>query len=517
MENTLNLYGKQRARRSLLQTATFRVLSQVATLLSTIALVRGMSEHDFGVLSLLYAFIPVVSTFASLGLEQTLRRYQPEYLRTGNLAGASWLLRVIVTGRLLTNVLVIGIVLLAWQWVAPIFHIDPYRFEFILFAVVVLLHFQTRIMQLALGSHMLHGYAVGCFALLPAMKFVGYMVLIWQHQFTLKAAILVDTVAYGVAYAGLFYAQWKYCRPPPGSGSFRPTPEDRKRFISYGFYNNFNDAGSFLLTTRSDNFFIAALINPVAVGAYAFYTRLNEMLANASPTRLFENVINPLFFATPPEEAKKRIPRYFTLMINTSLLLQWPVLVFTFAYNREIVDLMFAGKFREYSSLLPMIVAFSTCNLFSIPSTLAAQYAEKARIILFSKVFSISQVVLIIMLLPKFGIYGATIAGGVSNILKNGFIWWHVRDTARWLNMRSVLVWGFLVWGVALAVCEGLKHILPAPQIVHIIMGAAVCGVAWLVYVRTPALSPSDREILGGVLKGKEARILRLSGLLPAK
>ena len=38
-----------------------------------------MSEQDFGIFNLLYAFIPVVSTLASLGLEQVLRRFQPEY------------------------------------------------------------------------------------------------------------------------------------------------------------------------------------------------------------------------------------------------------------------------------------------------------------------------------------------------------------------------------------------------------------------------------------------------------
>ena len=75
------LYSRERARRSLFNTIGYRAISQVATLLGYIVLVRALTEQSFGVLSLLYAFIPVVSTLASLGLEQTLRRFQPEYLR----------------------------------------------------------------------------------------------------------------------------------------------------------------------------------------------------------------------------------------------------------------------------------------------------------------------------------------------------------------------------------------------------------------------------------------------------
>ena len=77
------IYTGGHARRSLVDTVTFRLLSQITTPLALIIQVRGMTEHDFGVYSLLYTFIPVVGTLLSLGLEQVMMRYQPEYLRAG--------------------------------------------------------------------------------------------------------------------------------------------------------------------------------------------------------------------------------------------------------------------------------------------------------------------------------------------------------------------------------------------------------------------------------------------------
>jgi len=58
---------------------------------------------------------------------------------------------------------------------------------------------------------------------------------------------------------------------------------ERKRLLRYGLFNNFNDAGTFFLESRVDNFFIAGFMNAVSVGIYSFYLRLNEMAMNMLP------------------------------------------------------------------------------------------------------------------------------------------------------------------------------------------------------------------------------------------
>jgi O-antigen/teichoic acid export membrane protein len=509
------LYTRDKARRSLLDTATYRAISQVTTFLAYIVLVRGMSEHDFGVLNLLYAFIPVVGTFASFGLEQTLRRFQPEYLRAGNRAAAAWLVRFVASARFGTNVVLLALVLLAWNLVAPLFKLTPYRGEFALFCVLVMLHFQLRILQLTLASHMLHRFSVGSGAILSAVKFAAYFGLYSFHNLTLQNAIFVDTLAYGLAFLVLKTAHLRYCRVPGPIAPFRPDPIERRRLVRYGFYNNFNDAGTFVLNARSDNFFIAALLDPVAVGTYAFYTRLREMTFHLLPVNVFENVIQPLFFATRAEDARERIPRYFSLLLNANLLLQLPVLAYGTVYHAEIVTVLFGGKFLDSSWLLPVVLAFATGNVIATPVTLVAQYEEKAAIILLSKIFAIYNVVALLVLLPVAGLYGAAIATGTAQVMKNLFIWWHVRDAARWTNATWVLLTTLGVWGATVLVCQGVKGVIAAPPIVHMIFGILICGVAWLIYVRSPVLSTSDREILATVLRGREKRALRWLGVMP--
>jgi O-antigen/teichoic acid export membrane protein len=514
----MSFYNSGKARRSLIDTVSYRALSQLATVLGLVVMVRAMPKEDFGVFNLLYAFIPVISTVASLGLEQVLRRYQPEYLRAGNVAGAAWLVRFVVSTRFATNILVMAAVLLAWNLIAPIFKLGEYRTAFASFTLLALLFFQSRILQLSLSSHMLHRFAVGSVAILSVAKLIAYVVMAWFGTLTLEKAILADTIGYVLSYAFLSIAHRKYAKPDVPVSNYRPPPQERRRLIRYGVYNNFNDAGVLLLYSTADNFFIAAFIDPISVGVYAFYTRLNLMTLNLLPLKLFDNIVQPMLFSLSREDASRRMPQIFSFLLNMNFMIQWPVFAFALAYHAEIVQVVFGGKFIEHSWLLPLIVGFATLNVIADPVTLVAQYEEKAGIILLSKLTALYNLLALFLLVPALGIYGAALASGSSQALKNFFIWWHVRDRARWINVGAALLSSVAVWGAAVAVCYALKYVLPVHALVQLILGGVIFAVAGLIYIRTPALSASDRTILGSVLKGREGAILQRLGLLmPAK
>jgi polysaccharide transporter, PST family len=510
------IYTRGRARRSLIDTVAFRVVSQAATVLGLIVVVRGMSEQQFGIYSLMYSFIPVIGTVLSLGLEQVLLRYQPEYLRNGNKAAAAWLMRVIALARLSANVVIILVVLLCWYYVAPLFKLTPYRSVFAIFSFLILLHFQSRILQLALASHMMHRYSVGSMSTLSIVKLIGYCVLLVLHKLTLEAAIFADMLAYAVAYVAMRIAYNKQCLTPDARVPYSPDPEERKRLFRYGFYNNFNDAGIFLLYSTMDNFFIAAYLDTLSVGIYNFYGRLRQMVLNVLPAKLFETIIQPMFFAIPADRADRNIPRFFSFLLNMNLLLQWPALAFATAYHQEIVQVVFHGKFVEQSWLLPVVMAFGTLNVISDPVSLVAQYEEKAHILLLSKVFAGYNVLAMFVLVPLMGIYGAALAAGTAQTMKSFFIWWYVRKRAVWTNARAALLSSIGVWGATVGICYGLKAFLPATPLIRLLMGVAVFVVAGLIYVRTPALSASDRDLLRSIVPDKAARIMRRAGLITA-
>lgn len=510
------IYTRGRARRSLIDTVTFRVVSQITTAVALIIQVRGMSEHDFGIYSLLYTFIPVIGTLLSLGLEQVMQRFQPEYLRAGNKVGAAWLMRMIASGRLAANILIIVIVLLCWNFIAPLFKLTPYRGTFAVFSFLILLQFQSRILQLALGSHMMHRYSVGSMSTLSMVKLITYGTLYVLHSLTLEAAIFADMLSYACAYMLLRITYNRYCLVPEARGPYRPTPEERKRLFRYGLYNNFNDAGVFLLYSTVDNFFIAAYLDTVSVGIYSFYGRLRQLVLNALPAKQFENIIQPMFFSIPADQAERNIPRFFSFLLNMNLLLQWPALAFATAYHHEIVQLVFHSKFIDKSWLLPVLMGFATLNVVADPVSLVAQYEERAHILLLSKLFAAYNILAMFLLVPFLGIYGAALAGGTAQTMKNFFIWWCVRKRASWTNARAALLSSIGLWGAVVGICYGLKQLFAVPALFQVLMGTVVFVTAGLIYIRSPALSASDRDILRSVTPDKAARLMQRVGFLPA-
>jgi O-antigen/teichoic acid export membrane protein len=511
------LYNRERARRAVFHTIGFRVLSQIATVVGYIVLVRGLSAYALGIYSLLYAVIPVAGTVASLGLEQTLKRFQPEFLRAGNLSGSAWLVRYVTVARLISTVALMVLLLAAWRVVAPLFGLQSHRSDFALLSLVVVLYFQVILLQGSLASHMLHRYSVGSAVVLSVSKLCAYALLFaTAGRLTLQSAILADTAAYVLTWAFLYVAHWRLCSPDSESQTYRPDADERRRMQRYALISNFSDASSLLLYVQTDNLFIAAFMNPVAVGTYAFYARLNEMTLNLIPIRLFENVVNPLFFSVPPEQAAERLPRYFTLLVNVSLLVQLPLIAFSVAYHREIVQVLFGGKFIEYSALLPVVVAFALSdNVISMPVTMVAQYEEKASIILKSQLFGLYQIAAMLTLIPLAGLYGAAIATGTLHLFRNAYVWWRVRDLARWQNWAAGVTLGPLIWGVTAGLCLMLKQISGLGALANMACGLAICAIAALIHIRSAAISRQDRAILAEVLHGREAALLQWLGMRP--
>jgi len=509
-------YDRSKARRSLFDTVAYRMLSQAATVLGYIILVRALNKRDFGVFNLLYSFIPLVGTLASLGLEQTLRRFQPEYLRLGARGAAAWLVKWVSRARLGTNLLILIGLLLAWNSLAPRFGLRAYRAEFEVFAILALLHFQTQILQLSLASYMLHRYSVGSVAMLSFGKLIWYSGLAAAGALTLRTAICADALAYACVYVFLISVYRRQCLAGTSDEIYRPSREERRRLFRYGAFNNFNDAGTLFLDSRMDNFFVAAFMSTVAVGIYAFYGRLAEMATNILPIRLFDNIIQPMFFAVKPTEADVRLPLYFTFLLNMNLLVQWPIVAFAACYHREIVWIGFGGKFIGSSWLLPLILGFATINCFATPVSLVAQYEEKTHIQLLSKVFAGYNVLAMLILIPKLGLYGAALASGSAQVLKNAFVWWHVRRRAVWVNAGPSIASSIAMWSATVAVCAGIKHTVALPPLVEVLIGMMIFGLVGLLYIRSPILCRSDRELLQNLFPGKESRMLRLLGFVPA-
>jgi O-antigen/teichoic acid export membrane protein len=508
---TNGLYTRKSARAAAFYALGFRIPGQAAALGSYVVLVRWLPEAEYGVYSLLYAMLPVIGTVMSFGMENTLGRYQPEYLRKGENRLANRLSRNIALLRLATSVMFLAAILVFWDEIAPFFDIAEYRDHFMLFALLIITHFQCHILSISLSAHLLHQYSVGLTAIFSVLKVVGYALAFWLQMFTLRAVILVDLAAYLILFACLKYAYSSKPDHRKGERTALP-PEEKKRLFRYAAYYSFNDVSALTLDTHKDNFFLAAMLDRVAVGAYSFAYRFNEVLGRLSPVYLLETVVQPLFVSLDHRKDSQKIQGYFSLLMTAAFTVRVPLLAFTAAYHRAIVEVLFGGRFLEYSYLLPMTALFAIGFVINVPVTLVAQQQEKAQFVLASKVFGLVGMAGSLLLIPVMGVLGAVIAGGTSILMKNLFIWWFVRDLARWHNAgrfawRAVLIWG----GFALAVLLQQPWVAAQPTL-ELATGLVIWSAFFLLQIRAAA-SADERRTVGDLFSGRERKLLRLLGV----
>ena len=74
--------------------------------------------------------------------------------------------------------MVLALIFAGWHLITPLFKLEPYRAEFAIFSVIILLFFQMRVLEISFSSHMLHKYSVGMYAVLAVAKLVGYSLFV---------------------------------------------------------------------------------------------------------------------------------------------------------------------------------------------------------------------------------------------------------------------------------------------------------------------------------------------------
>ena len=433
-----NLNLTQKAIKAAKYSILYRPLAQIVAGVSLIVLVRLLTEHDYGVYNLLYSLIALLGMVFSLGINNTLQRFIPEYYSRGEFILANNLYWCASLFRLITNVVFLGIVLLLWEYMGPLFKITDYKNYFLLFTIVILLHMQRGILETCLNSYFLQKYSQGLSVVFVLIKGLGYGIAL-HLQWDLWIVLLIDLLAYVVVFALLQVVYLKKIPKQGGKNRYFPT-EEKKRLKRYAFFYNFNDAGVGMLAANFDNFILVIFLNPVAVGAYAFCHRIIGMTVRLLPLNYLFDVIGPLFFVSNTGGKTEQTKKNFQLLIKIAYIFFFPLFLFFLFLGEELLMIAFGGKFIEYCPLLIALSFFELVNAFSIPVGLVAQLQERADVILYSKIFAIYNLLADIVFIQFWGIWGAVLATFTAVLAKNLYIWFFVKQEADFSGMGQFFV-----------------------------------------------------------------------------
>lgn len=504
-------FSIRRAKNAVLAVVALRPLRRAIGAFALIVLVRNIDESDYGAYQIYYSLIGFLGTIASLGIANTLARYLPEYFQKGEYRLAHRMVRTARRLRLFSNALILTVIWLFWRSLSSFLNIEAYADSYFVFAAVALTFFQSSLLVTVFSSYLMQKQALLIQIFFPVVKVLGYLV-VSEHGLDASTALGVDLIAYVLLFIGLTLVYRKHV--PTAGGRIAFSHDEAKRVLRYGFFYNFNDMGQFAVGNRIDNFFIASIMDVASVGAYALANRVLDIIRGFVPDTFFFDVIRPLFFTLNHNEDAARVTLYFQLLVKSSYIFLMPATAVVILAHSEIFDVVFGGKFLEYSALLAWVFVFATLTAFDRPLRLVVQLREKAAIVLIGKSIGIYNVVALLLLIPRFGVVGAAIATGSANIFQKIFLWWFVREHASFSGMGRFFLISLGFWtGYCVITSFAITFIDASFWRLSIVLVGAV--FSWLLYLRMPLLSYTELATIAKTLRRRHRVWLVRLGLLP--
>ncbi len=474
-----------------------KLITPLITFLISVVIVRVLSVEAFGVYNILFAIMGYVGLVSSLGLIHILKRYIPEFMQKGE---ASHVLKTVRFGLLTRAVLAVLCSMLLLALSGPmgrLFKIEALSSYAVFLTLGVLFFLEAQLLGVALVSLFMHPLFV--IAQIGYTLFRGALVVALLKWGTgLRGLLVGETAAFAVLVLiqGILY--WKkYALPNKG---VRGGPFPFRRLLRYGGFCYFNEFGEQILDVETDFFIITAFLGSHMVGLYAFATETIKMISRWMPHRLLMDVITPAFYTRYSKKGDaQELGRLFNLITKLILFFFLPVAAGLFVLGDKLITYIYDPKYLEALGLLWIVTAFSLVNSFNYPLGLVVESIERVEIHLYSKIFSVYNLIGDILVVRRFGVTGVALVTGSAVFLKMLFTIFFARKYVFFsMDWKAVLRISLNAAGTGLAV----YFMKPLITNLWTFLAVLACGgLLFLVFsFLNPSFSRDEQDMINRVI-----------------
>jgi len=440
-EKNTQVASYSQIRKSGLYSVLGKTITPIVTFLITIYIVRKLSVGEYGIYNVLLGAMYYIGLLSSLGLPSIFQRYIPEFHTKGHFAKIR---KLVIRGSIYRTVLaalLIGIILLFSDLSGRLFQIDDWMGYFQLFALAILFFLETDLISLALTSLFLHKYYVisNIVYILIRAALLYYLL---NRGLKLKGLLLGEVVMFGIFLAMLiFFYHARFVRKTRHEKEAGETEFPVKRLARYGALSYFNEMGVMVLDVSTDVFIISAFLGPVAVGIYAFANKLTGMIARMLPHSLLQEVIRPSFIIKYVDsDSDNALKKMGDLLIKIIAFFAIPATFAVIILGERIIVLLFDPKYLDSLQVLWIVVSFLTIRHFQGPLGLILQSLEKVNFLFYSKVFSIYNLILDLIVVQRWGITGVALVTGSAILFQDIFLYFAIKREAGFsLSFRPLI------------------------------------------------------------------------------
>jgi O-antigen/teichoic acid export membrane protein len=380
--------------------------------LFTVIIARTLSVNDFGVFSAASNLFIILVSLTDLGLSSGVVNFVSSFLAQGDekkaneYAKGAFNVKFVITTLL--SILVItfaGFVSKNWLatmdknvafWVATLAFLGMFWsfLPYILQAKKLFL--KSVLIDVAISLPK---------AIIPFL-FIKFGVLTLNRTFFAYAISLLIAGVVGFAFTGIKFL------------SARPKKEIYVNLAKFSGWLGLNRIIS-SISGKLDVQMLAAMVGAVATGIYSIPSRLASFISVLASS--YSSVLAPRFseFGDKEKEKKYLIKSCLPLVPIIVGLFLWIVIANPF------ITILFGSKYSESVPVFQALTLAMIPFMFSVPSVTAIIYGmKKTKYIGYFSFFQIAAIFLInLILIPKYGVFGPTLAFGVVNTFLAIYSW----------------------------------------------------------------------------------------------
>lgn len=380
--------------------------------LFTLFAARSMSVYDFGIFSAVLNLVVILASLTDLGISSGATSFISGHLARGESEKAdeyiksSFVIRLVIT--LVISVLIVILApfistkLLAsddpkmaiWSAVLPIFLFPDMFFPSVLRA-------KNKFLQSTVIDNAFY-----------LTRFLFALVFYLIGGLTISRAFWAFGAGFVVEMVLIFYlSKFSFLKA-------RPQKEEYKKLARFSGWLGVNSIVS-SISGRIDVQMIAAMLGATATGIFSIPSRLTGFITIL--TGSFSSVLAPRLAGFGNKENEKK----YILKSTVSIVPLIVGIVIWIIIAKPFILLLFGDKYLPSVPVFQVLAGSLIPALFTIPSVTAIIYSMKKTIYIGVSSFFQTGVIVILnlLLIPKFGLYGPAITSGITNTLFAIYTW----------------------------------------------------------------------------------------------
>ncbi|MFN0150781.1 MAG: oligosaccharide flippase family protein [bacterium] len=459
-----------------------RFAAGVAT---SIIVVRHLGREDYGLLAIVRVAAAFIAVPAGVGMGQALLRFLPEVsVREGRLVGRRLLVAGVLVQIAAWALLTFGVFLTGRIW-DEFFHAEVTGF--ILLATILLLAGSLRGF---FDSALTAAYEARFLAILGtsgSVMLFGLTAYVLGAGHGIPGILIVTAVAEGaVAICGGIRAFALYSGGHASVGA--------SRLMGYSFPFVLLSLLNMITWKQSETLLLGHFSSASEAGLFDVAYKLPQQLLEFVPESIW-----PLIMAAMSEAYTKNragLANLIDVYYRILFFLVAPLSLFGFVLGDKMITILYGAEWAQAGALTQAFFIIFSISFFGTPLSMAIYVLEKSWAnFLLALLFAVVNVTLDLILIPRYGLYGAVVPVAIAI---------GISPFARWLTLRRfardiTIPWGFI--GKAYAVSLPLLALYPLKRFVVDIpslVAACVVGAALVILaIRVVGLfSIRDRELI---------------------